>query len=107
MEIRLFCALGFSTGMLVKQMNKAAEEMGREDIHIEACGQGAMNACTAVADVVLLSPQLAYTKNSTETLFGAYGTPVGVIPMQDYGTMNGKKVLEYALGLVEKKNEAE
>ena len=28
------------------------------------------------------------------------GIPVGVIPMADYGMMNGEKVLEFALGLL-------
>lgn len=99
-KIRLFCALGFSTGMLVKKMQDAAKEEGVE-IDIEACPQGSFADRIHEADVALLGPQLAYTLNKSKELCNKINIPVDVIPMQDYGLMNGKGVLQFALKLID------
>lgn len=98
-RINLFCALGFSTSMLVKNMNQAAEEKGI-DAQIEAHAQGQMRDCLDRTDVALLSPQLSYAKDDAEALFSTRDIPVGVIEMTDYGQMNGAAILEYALSLI-------
>ena len=71
-KIGLFCAAGFSTGMLVNNMKIAAAEEGR-DAEIEA---------TAICD--------------------SCHTPIAVIPMADYGMLDGEKVLNLALSLLDK-----
>ena len=51
-------------------------------------------------DVALLGPQVGYRLANAKALCGPKGIPVEVIPMVDYGMMNGAKVLDLALGLV-------
>lgn len=43
------------------------------------------------------------SKKAAVEKIAAGRTPVAVIDMRDYGTMNGKKVLQYALDLIEEK----
>lgn len=83
-----------STSMLVSKMKKAAEEMGVE-VNIEAKSLSEAKDQIHEADVVLLGPQIRYELKNVEKIAG--DTPVEAINMQDYGLMNGKKVLEHAL----------
>lgn len=99
-RIRLFCATGFSTGMLVKKMEEAAKERN-VDVDIKACPQGKLDDCIDDADVALLGPQVAYTLDKSRKSCQKKGIPVDVIPMQDYGLMNGDNVLKFALKLIE------
>lgn len=99
-RIRLFCAAGFSTGMLVKKMEEAAKARNLE-VDIVACPQGKLDSCIDDADVALLGPQVAYTLQKSQVICDKKEIPVGVIPMQDYGLMNGDGVLKFALKLIE------
>lgn len=99
-KIKLFCAAGFSTGMLVKKMELAAEERGLE-IEIKAHPQGKIEDNIGDADVVLLGPQVAYTLSKSKEICDKKSVPIDVIPMADYGVLNGKNVLNFALKLIE------
>lgn len=57
MKIRLFCAAGMSTSLLVTKMREAAKAMGI-DADIEAAGETRMNEETEGCDVALLGPQI-------------------------------------------------
>jgi PTS system cellobiose-specific IIB component len=54
-------------------------------------------------DVALLGPQVGYTLGKAKKLCEPHGIPVEVIPMVDYGMMNGAKVLDLALNLAKNK----
>lgn len=99
-KIRLFCAAGFSTGMLVNNMKVAAKDKGI-DVDIEACAQGKFDECTNDIDVALLGPQVSYTLPKCQAIADTKNVPVAVIPMADYGMLDGKKVLDLALSLVD------
>ena len=71
-RIMLACAAGMSTSMLVAKMQKAAQEKGLD------------------TEIFAVPASEAQSK----------GVPVGVIPMMDYGMMNGAKVLDFAENLV-------
>lgn len=58
MKIRLFCAAGMSTSLLVTKMREAAKAMGI-DADIEAAGETRMNEETEGCDVALLGPRSA------------------------------------------------
>jgi PTS system cellobiose-specific IIB component len=49
-----------------------------------------------------LGPQVGYTLNKAKKICEPKGIPVDVIPMVDYGMMNGQKVLDFALKLAGK-----
>ncbi|WP_420896615.1 PTS sugar transporter subunit IIB, partial [Clostridium beijerinckii] len=53
-------------------------------------------------NVALLGPQVGYTLGKAKKICEPLGIPVDVIPMVDYGMMNGAKVLEFALNLANK-----
>ena len=50
-------------------------------------------------DVILIGPQIRYELENVKSLAG--DVPVAAIDMRDYGMMNGPKVLDQALALVE------
>lgn len=52
-------------------------------------------------DVVLLGPQVRFMEADFKKKMEPKGIPVGVIPMSDYGMMNGAKVLDFANQLME------
>jgi PTS system cellobiose-specific IIB component len=94
-NILLCCSAGMSTSMLVKKMRTAAEEKGIE-AEIWAIPQSDLPDHKDKADVILLGPQIRYALNDVKKEVGE-NKPVDVIELMDYGTMNGKKVLEVAM----------
>lgn len=99
--IKLFCASGMSTSVLVSKMKDAAKTKGVE-AEIIAYPESQMDQHLASMDVALLGPQVAYTLAKAKKLCDPKGIPVEVIPMVDYGMMNGAKVLDLALKLANK-----
>ena len=97
--IKLFCASGMSTSVLVNKMKDAAKEKGIE-AEISAYPESQMSKHVDNMDVALLGPQVGYTLSKAEGICKPHGIPVKVIPMIDYGMMNGAKVLDLALSLV-------
>ena len=91
MKILLVCAAGMSTSLLVNRMNEAAAKEGIE-LHIEAHPVGEIKKYGDDSDVILLGPHV-------KKLYP--DKPIEVINMQDYGMMNGEKVLKRALELGE------
>jgi PTS system cellobiose-specific IIB component len=101
LKIRLFCAAGMSTSVLVNKMKKAAEARSME-VDIDAFSENSMQKNIEGVDVVLLGPQIGYALPKAKKLCGEKGIPVDMIPMIDYGMMNGEKVLDLAIKLAKK-----
>lgn len=99
MKILLVCSAGMSTSLLVTKMKKAAEARGLE-IEIFALSAGEGKRVLKDVDIVLLGPQVRFMKNEFLKLATV---PVDVIDMISYGRMEGEKVLESALALLEQK----
>ena len=97
--IKLFCASGMSTSVLVNKMKEAAKAKGVE-ADIAAFPESQMDKHLESMDVALLGPQVGYRLSNAKALCGPKGIPVEVIPMVDYGMMNGAKVLAFALNLI-------
>ncbi|MEG1066759.1 MAG: PTS sugar transporter subunit IIB [Erysipelotrichaceae bacterium] len=98
MNILLVCSAGMSTSMLVTKMQAAAEKRGME-AKIWAVGDAESSANIPNADVVLLGPQVRFLLGKTQAAAG--DKPVRVIDMLLYGTMNGEKVLDFAINAIE------
>ena len=92
----LVCATGMSTSLLVNRMKEAAETKEIE-FQIEAHPVGQIEKYGEAADVILLGPQVRYELKNVKKMF--LDKQVEIINMQDYGTMNGAKVLDTALKL--------
>lgn len=101
-KIYLFCSAGMSTSMLAQNMQKAADAHNL-DIHVEAFPTGKISDLVESdhPDVILLGPQVSFNFEEVNEKYGAT-TPVGVIDSADYGTLNGERVLKYAILLLKK-----
>lgn len=99
--IMLVCSAGMSTSLLVTKMQKAAEEKGMEaDIFAVSVSDADNNLESKNVDVLLLGPQVRFMKAQFEQKLAPKGIPLDVINMQDYGMMNGEKVLAQAENLM-------
>ena len=104
MKIKLFCAIGMSTSILVNNMKEVAKKRNF-DVDIKASSSTQFEDEVKDADIALLGPQIAYMLDDLTSV--ANGVPIEVIPMQDYGMMNGENVLNFALKLFKEKKEEE
>lgn len=101
--ILLACSAGMSTSLLVTKMQKSAQEKGIEaKIFAVSVSEVEATVESEPIDVLLLGPQVQYLKDELTGKMAPKGIPVEVINMMDYGMMNGEKVLETALQIIEK-----
>jgi PTS system cellobiose-specific IIB component len=102
--IMLVCSAGMSTSLLVSKMQKAAEAKNIEaDIFAISASEVDSTLEKKNIDVLLLGPQVRFMKAQFEKKLQGKNIPVESINMQHYGMMNGEKVLEEALKLIDKK----
>ncbi|MEK3796991.1 PTS sugar transporter subunit IIB [Peribacillus sp. FSL H8-0477] len=102
--IMLVCAAGMSTSLLVTKMEKAAEIRGIEvDIFAKSAQEIDYTLEQKNVEVLLLGPQVKYMQRQIEAKLVGKNIPVAPINMQDYGMMNGEKVLDQALQLIDNK----
>lgn len=100
--IMLVCSAGMSTSLLVSKMKKSAKEKGLDaEIFANSANEADQTLASKEVDVLLLGPQVRFMKSQFEKKVDGKGIPVGVINMQDYGMVNGEKVLQAALDLLE------
>ena len=103
LKIRLFCAGGMSTSLLVRKMEEAAAAAGVE-VDIRAHGVGSIERrLDETVDVVLIGPQVGYQKAQVKAVTDTLGIPMEVIPMQEDGMVNGKAAFELAQKLAAQK----
>lgn len=99
-KIMLVCSAGMSTSLLVTKMSAAAVKNNIET-NIFAVAEADAKKHFDEVDVVLLGPQVRFLLSKMKELLEPKGIPVDVINGIDYGMMNGEKVLNQALGLME------
>lgn len=100
-KVVLLCTLGMSTSLLVSKMRKAANELGI-DCSIVAIGEYELKKYEKEADIIILGPQVRYLFNSLRKKVDS-NIPITLINSADYGTMNGNKILNQALALMDNK----
>jgi PTS system cellobiose-specific IIB component len=99
--IMLICNAGMSTSMLVTKMQIAAETQGLDvDIFAIAAAEATNKLEQRKIDTVLLGPQVRFMQKQFEEKLTPLGIPVEVINMTDYGMMNGEKVLNQAVSMI-------
>ncbi|OAT77947.1 PTS sugar transporter subunit IIB [Mangrovibacter phragmitis] len=95
-KIILCCMAGMSTSMLVAKMQRAANEANIEcEIYAVAADQ--LKSNLDGANAVLLGPQISYKLPEIKQLCNKVNVPCDVINMLDYGSMNGARVLNFAM----------
>lgn len=98
-KILLCCAAGMSTSMVVQRMEKAAKEK-HIDVEINAVGFDEFIEQISHYDCCLLGPQIKYKLADFRPIAEEQHKPIAVINMMDYGTMNGEKILNEALAMI-------
>ena len=98
-NILLCCAAGMSTSLLVRKMEDEAKSQGIE-VKIWAIGEADVYNNIDLADVILLGPQVRYRLTEIKEICKSKNIPVELVNTVDYGMMNGKKVLDHALRLI-------
>lgn len=96
LRIGVFCAGGMSTSMLVKKMLQAAKNKNIE-VTVKAYPESQLERGVRELDVILLAPQVGYVIDKCKETCEVYGVNVEVISTQDYGMLNGEKVLNRAI----------
>ncbi|MHC1684430.1 MAG: PTS sugar transporter subunit IIB [Clostridiaceae bacterium] len=100
MNIYLVCNAGMSTSVLVQKMREAAKKRELEAV-IEAFSVEILDNKKDSADVILVGPQIRHMIYQINDIVDN-ACPVGIIDMRHYGMINGEKVLDQALSLIQK-----
>ncbi|MEZ3435188.1 MAG: PTS sugar transporter subunit IIB [Lachnospiraceae bacterium] len=96
--ITLLCSMGMSTSLLVNKMKDAAKQRG-DEVTIKAMAKDSFASYDGQTDVILLGPQIRHMYDELKNKYEPQNIKVAVINNMDYGMMDGKKVLEFALNL--------
>lgn len=100
MNILLVCAAGMSTSIMVSKMKTALGE-DQKDWLIEAHPLDSLKGYIDKFDVILLGPQVSFKYKKTLETYSGYGKPIALISPQEYGTFDGKVILDKAISLYE------
>lgn len=100
-KIYLFCSQGMSTSILANNMQEVANSHNLP-IEVAAFPHGKLEEIinSKKPDCILLGPQVKYMYEETVEKFGKNGVPISVINQEDYGMMNGERVLKTAIKLI-------
>lgn len=103
-KVYLFCSQGMSTSMLAQKMQNVADQHNLP-MEVAAYSHGLLNKIIEEKkpDVIMIGPQVKYLYEDTVKNFGSYGAPILMISSEDYGVMNGEKVLKQAILALKKK----
>jgi len=96
----LLCNLGMSTAMLVDRMKEVAKEKGIE-IDIDALAFDRADMRLEKTDILLVGPQVRHIMPKFKEKYTGKIPVIETISAQDYGLMNGEKVLMEALKKLE------
>lgn len=84
-----------------KKMTEAIEKQ-QVDATVIAVAEVDFDKYKGNVDVVLLAPQVRFLEKNLKRVLDPLGIPVAIINGIDYGTMDGEKVLNDALAMIEK-----
>lgn len=103
-KIYLFCNAGMSTSLLASRMQSVADKHGLP-VEVKAFSDSKMDGIVKDLnpDVILLGPQVKYKYEETVEKYGHIGIPIEVINLEDYGNVDGERVLKRSLMLMKQK----
>lgn len=96
-KILLVCSEGMSTSLLAKRMEEAANKLA-VDVTVSAVSSSVAKSCINDYDCVILGPQVRFMLKKIAELVEDKSKPVYAADMRAYGTVNGKFLLQEALG---------
>ncbi|WP_196001205.1 PTS sugar transporter subunit IIB [Clostridium sp. 1001271B_151109_B4] len=100
-RIYLFCSAGMSTSMLANIMQNVADSH-KLPLEVKAFSDSKIDEIVEEKnpDVILLGPQVKYRYKEIVSRYENKGIPIEVINSDDYGMMNGEKILKHAIKLI-------
>jgi len=100
-KVYLFCSNGMSTSILAGKMQEVADQHHLPML-IKAYPDHQIKEIMAKdkPDCILLGPQVQYMYDETKEKYGDMGVPISVIDQDDYGMMNGERILKKAILLI-------
>jgi PTS system cellobiose-specific IIB component len=105
LKILLCCGAGLSSGFLAQKVRKTAKQRGL-NIKVEAKSETEAILHLATIDVLLLGPHYENYKEKFTDLAKPLNVSVAVIPQKIYGTLDGEKLIDFALELYRNNNNA-
>ena len=103
-KVYLFCNAGMSTSLLASRMQTVANNH-KLPVEVKAFSDSKMETIVLEEnpDVIFLGPQVKYRYDVTVEKYGHLGIPIEVIDSQDYGNVDGERVLKRAIVLMKGK----
>lgn len=100
-RVYLFCNAGMSTSLLASKMQTVADTH-ELPIEVKAFSDSKMEDIVNEfhPDVILLGPQVKYRLEPTKEKYGHLGIPIEVISLEDYGNVDGERVLKRSILLM-------
>lgn len=100
-KIYLFCSAGMSTSLLASNMQEVADRY-KLPVKVKAYSIKSIDETyeTEHPDCILLGPQVKYLFDEIYEKYTKLHTPVSVIDPNDYGMVNGERVLKQAVKLI-------
>lgn len=104
--ILLICTAGITTGLLVKNMQKAADE---KEVNVHVYSAPAIIAeqiiQTQTVDALMIGPQSKYEINRLKDFLLYKAVPYKLISKEEYEVLDGEAVLDEALILLNNKTD--
>lgn len=103
-RVFLFCNAGMSTSLLANKMQGVADQY-KLPIEVKAYSDAKMQGIIDQykPDVILLGPQVKYRYEETVQKYGDTGAAIAVIDLEDYGKVDGERVLKRAIKMIKDK----
>ncbi len=98
-NILLCCGAGMSSGFLASGARKAAKKK-KLNVVVNARSQSEVSDYLSSIDVLLLGPHLTTELKAYKKLALPYQVPVDVIPADIYATLDGERLIDYAMNLI-------
>lgn len=99
-NIVLVCANGASTSILERNIQKAIEK-NNLDVTVKSYSVTTVGKAIQTADIVLLGPQIAYVKKDLIKQYPEKASVMQIIDSIDYGMLDGEKILQKAMSLIQ------
>lgn len=103
-KIYLFCSAGMSTSLVASRMQQVADSHNLP-VEVKAFSDAKLDSVVEEfhPDVILLGPQVKFKFNATRDKYEPKGIPVDVINLEDYGNVDGERILKRAIQLLKTK----
>lgn len=101
-KLIILCSWGATSSQLAKKVKQAAEARGI-DLVADAGGTGEFNKKASEYTVALLEPQVRHMKKEVSKIAEKYNIPVELVDQRAFALMDGDKVLDQVLNMLNKK----